>query len=1178
MIPISIPAGTNSQPSEGPVVDAHRAALERMLHLHLDQLLQAEDARPPTAGVPPATWDVRYEPWARTRNALEALSRLLRPAVGSADITAFPGLRSGLLAPVYAEDDHGSIHVTSLAMLSVQACLLSHLGWSESHQPRIVSGFRAYAYLRQSAVPEELARVVGFLIMMKDAVRNCQGPQKEVFVWHRKALVETDEQVIPALSSAIQSAWPHVESRQHAMASLVFLAAGYQQRFSSLSDPSAVEPLARTWRSLNSRAGDANNEADIVVMVEYLHYWWDGGDASQKRAIQSKLSDFINKQDATTGGRMLNVSLGRYLSDVERRSSAKLFEASEISEVAKATEIDPAAQAWSPQRLEFAQLTLEPNQRFVVLYGCEPPTRVSQPEDAKKKNADQYIWQVCAAAFKKSMTSSTPDQQSVPTKPSPSERYLPWPLIYFSLVSLAKIFPECFSTARATWGWCRDPEFAGRSFTIPLPKSSPDPGIVEQCLRALQGNSESGLPTGGWPGKNAREDGEWAQYLVANFAAAWVLNLRMAIGQGALRFMFDGRREVEAKYRQAINKIDNYHHYDGLRCYLTQVGTESHPGVFLRPRSVADEYYRKLVEQLMSGPAGGSSPLALGIDVGGTEIKVSLFRLSYVNGEFRIVASLGEPKHFLTTVPGDPKHVDGAAFGEYLVKCFHGPKGFHESGDVDVWDQIVAVGVTWPGAVGGPAGAEVINGPSGILANFVQNPWDISRDTCLNNPIALHKIAHDLRTYLWEKLLSKKDEDLTVRMINDGDAQTYGASPLASAESFGSMVVVAVGTGTALGLIYGHSRPRLAPVLAEAGKIVVNLFARVKEENCFFPEGVANSVASIKALEELANAQIDSKLLLGKSFKMLSIEVGIILQQVTQLLEDESLIQIQETLKNRWEEAKSKACDEAKLDKPRHKNLKWKDREALLVQSVASRGDHADEEFAQALDDLEEKWVGKTFNRTAQFGPLHKRMLVAARQFGQLLADVIATSVDLFDSDAAMATGGVLSGATGRLVRAFARSTLAKQYGFECRESARDLRKTPRRIRPLQLLEPKSQVTLKGGAFGAALLAVDTLNERLKMTEKLDAARNLQAELDEPGGARIVLAVPSESNERAGVKLSIRLADATDEIRDRPSKSYYFVSATELLAYLRGLPNLRSSDPGYGIVFAKAGADPMMRR
>ncbi len=417
---------------------------------------------------------------------------------------------------------------------------------------------------------------------------------------------------------------------------------------------------------------------------------------------------------------------------------------------------------------------------------------------------------------------------------STDEEYYPAPLVGRLLSLLSQVRPERFSTLRLrprnVPQAVLDEPLLRRPLTVPLPRIGEDDLPTEDRNDSKPSDGKDpNLNAGQDPGQSDREICD----LIARYVAAMVMNVVVSLGPQRIDldyFSDDGREFWSKRVDSALEENDHKSFLD----YLDMVHAKR-CGV-----AATDTIRSTPLSSTLPNDYDLPGESVLGIDVGGTRVKCARYRVKRRNGgdgyEVEVGAMIGKE----TVIPTEPPtgcYRDANFFARYVAD--HLP---------DKWfENLLAVGVTWPGAVHGDG---TIAGPSMTITKFACfEGWPRERV----NPHELHQLEI-LDAFKKELRTRVGDKPLVVVLLNDGDADVRSDEQLADEKSRAEVVslVLKAGTGTACGLYVG---PRQVPLLAEAGKMVLDLGRRGwPKGRRGYPRGLLNPHCSAKTLPRLAEA------------------------------------------------------------------------------------------------------------------------------------------------------------------------------------------------------------------------------------------------------------------------------------------------------------------------------------
>lgn len=542
--------------------------------------------------------------------------------------------------------------------------------------------------------------------------------------------------------------------------------------------------------------------------------------------------------------------------------------------------------------------------------------------------------------------------------------FLPFPYVDRLLRELHRENQEQFCLMTLRWSPADD-KLNVKAFALPLPKIAPEKDVLQSILYKGKEPNFTKKPA-------AKRDWWDERLVIARYAAAAWLNLRMLLGPGALEVDFvdaisgtsiDADAEQWIKAIQWVQKQDNH---ETLQGYLTQVGCR-------RYRDLADRPLRRVLKK----EEAKGREYVLGIDIGGTNIKWSFFKIEGDNSKPK-QQKLNETEYKgrLPTARKN-KYSDGEDFTKYVDRGIRSAMTSSWPKDAEkVMKSIRCVGVTWPGPVhSSEPGQEYVAGTSGILGKFEK----LSSTITDNSPDAIHHLS------IREEF--QKRFDAFVRLINDGDGHVKAALEFMDDDSrLGRrLMVVVAGTGTALGFVKDDD---MAPFLNEIGKMIINLAEPFLDfqNGGNFPAGIANQLFSEKTNPQIAKDLLDN----GRALS--NIEVSWLYKiRGPNRCDDEKMA-------NDWEEDVFANLPE---------KLKWLDADKYKKSLREIRKEELAEHLG-AIDDLIDRasW---------------------------LAADLLAMCADILEADAVYLSGGPVTVIGGDL-RSKAAHHLKEFYGFETEE------------------------------------------------------------------------------------------------------------------------------------------------
>ncbi len=522
----------------------------------------------------------------------------------------------------------------------------------------------------------------------------------------------------------------------------------------------------------------------------------------------------------------------------------------------------------------------------------------------------------------------------------------------------------------------------------------------------------------------------------------------------------------------------------------------------------------------------------LGVDIGGTLTKCQLFH--FVSGccdldpcgpVFHMATrSTPEQKADLDKEPDNAERAKKATldFARRLVELTRKRSTHH----VDAINKSqLLIGVTWPG----PVRENHVAGTSGILEQF-----GLTRDIKKNRIEDIWEVdvAKAVRQ-AWEERFGEAPR--CVFLLNDGDADAVGA--VVGAEAAGSSArdypdghvvsVVKLGTGLAGAVLdTDHGRLVLRPGLFEWGKLILDLAGPRRKPSpkggATFPQGVASEFLSKRRLSQLASKWGEGKF--QKRDEPDSAEIGLILE-VSESADPKKPYRdlvlecgaLQAERRPRF--GLSVSAEVYRLvykDPGAEPDLIFEVR--LAMNSYGNVTEALKESLHHLGQTRLERLIGpvpteQDVDRAALKVARHDNFTAAAAvarrcvtSLGRYLGDFCVTLYDHIGVAEFRLTGGVLSGATGKIAREAACERV-QQYGLEMNPAEREdvfaIRKptedtTAKKdgIRSLERDRPEPEC----GALGAACFAAAAFLEEQKQEE----VQKLRLEmLRRPSGAQV---------------------------------------------------------------------------
>jgi hypothetical protein len=556
----------------------------------------------------------------------------------------------------------------------------------------------------------------------------------------------------------------------------------------------------------------------------------------------------------------------------------------------------------------------------------------------------------------------------------------------------------------------------------------------------------------------------------ARYVPAWVLNQIMMQEVTSCQVALEDLKESEEGkfWFDHIQAENNQNHYEILfHSYLSHYLAEPRqvlldqghvdllPTIEAHSADPGSEVHA-LLQALKKTGGKESGAIILGIDVGGTFVKMRFYQVEEGKGGESRLKSLGRDVRMLTasSVPLEEKKPQ-VNLDRFLDRLSERIQLEIESLGLQ---EVHAVGVSWPG----PVRRQRIQGTSGILKKLL----GLSLDIAENDIGTIMRM--DIVGGLAKRLFAKNDGPrCAVTLINDGNAHALGVLAeayigrrLKSGRDAELGVVVKAGTGTA-GAVILNGLP--ASGLMEFGKLVVNL-AYWPVDSPQFPQGVARDYCSRQTLPSLMGIRL--KHLEGMKPPIESIEVGRLAELaqaiergdegevrkvLRQLIWDSGKIAVAgllvridpeldvvalEELSSRWGE---KSHLRLQLKVTQYLALSYvSDEEGIKVfrERIQAYGEHRLLQIVNAQTNdrrfLRQLWKDRNSadlelrKNLPELENTAKTAFESTRSLGRYIGDLLSLLFHTHQMKYAVLGGGVLSGTTGRLAREAAIERLNK--------------------------------------------------------------------------------------------------------------------------------------------------------
>ena len=632
--------------------------------------------------------------------------------------------------------------------------------------------------------------------------------------------------------------------------------------------------------------------------------------------------------------------------------------------------------------------------------------------------------------------------------------YAPVPMVHFILKTLHDFMPKSeykadrFVKLVVTKRWLdeKSRKWPDEQKHIFLPIIAPT--LIDLDKEILKPVPDGKDPCNGqvyWEAGKSLSPGA-VKLIVARAAAAFIINETMAFGSDQVTVKLDPSNDA---WWEAIEHVMKENGHKTLEVY--------------------HDFYVGLPANRIYNQKNLTLPknwkYALGVDVGGTEVKWQVFKLNGMQVFGPLISASGsfstDPASWVT----DTKHNTYKDAEEFAARVKEEVE--RNLKNIISFDLI---SVAWCGAVRQAGTTQIVAAPSGIMRFFKGfSPQIIENDLVLLHTFGL--------VSAFEEAFTKVDKTKPiVYLINDGAAHVEGRQITADNDDL-NMALVA-GTGLACGVRRGKE---CIPLLAEAGKMVIDVGTKF---NALFPSGVANAHFSKKTLLDLYKEEIENFNVSDKApAQVLLPFIGIILAQMQNDTKD-----WQEKAEERLQ--KEIVAQLSAVEDVRHLSEKWSGEffnltcQDLDISLEKWRLDSvANEEFDKTLKDSDLQYISQ--NKSCQKFFLYLAYLAAAR-----VADLVALLCDTYDIRQITLAGGPMSGAIGVLVEKMARSILKNHYYFdlviEAMQSNKINMEESHTIRWLYLKNDdgaKQHKYIIPGAYGAVLLALEWLKENVTQSD-----------------------------------------------------------------------------------------------
>jgi hypothetical protein len=674
-------------------------------------------------------------------------------------------------------------------LLAIGALLYSHIKWTEPHFHDIHSALAVEEDLRNRREPEPypqwIVERIPLLIALKNVYRTCstngQKEVGEVGIYQNQDLNFDKGKLTQAIARILRSACSTLDASVAADA-LLLIAAAYEGRYGNPVDFKAFEEFTRLVKEAINKPEE---ESGTLVIFEFRRHLFPERDDDQ--ILKSILIERLKNEN--TLPKVLWISFDRFWA-IGYSDSLKEW----LQEISKLPEqLLNLFQPPEPERdiqlatscltvfgeTQFYALKLDPDNAFRVAFNCPP-----QQQSCQQVPGD--VWKRISKAIE-----IFQDHRSQ----SGYGSLIPWAYVMRVLYVLEHIYPDDFFKVEVLRP--DSPTELGDSNLIMLPKEVPSQQDLEDAATNKRWNDP--------------------KLIVARCLATLLINQRMAFGN-----------------RKQIVKVDedfkeNWNQWFKLAHWVSEKNQHSaldrYLQVFLTPKV-------QLETETQFKPPNEDKSLIAGIDIGGSGIKAAIYE--YDAKTETLGERIGEEKkishqrhsstqEFVERLKTELTEEWERNWKNELIKKEHWKSKLAKNQQKTWTDYLIAIGVTWPGAVAGEPGHEYIASYSGTIKHFEPfNPEKFFDEKATADNI--HK-SLNLRE-AFEQSFPK----IPVILINDGVAHVmyhqwqFNREILSRGET---IVGLFAGTGSAEAVFSGDTGLPL-DVLAELGK-------QIDDIGCPFP-------------------------------------------------------------------------------------------------------------------------------------------------------------------------------------------------------------------------------------------------------------------------------------------------------------------------------------------------------
>lgn len=1072
---------TNSGAPPDPKV--HRDYAETRCKFQIDYLLrevlpELQRWLPRLCGDEVPEWLGRTDP----QRSLDRVTAMLMHLEES--LATRPALSGDYHAPLYFGHEGKRQYATSPALLAMHAIVYSHARWGARYFHDVESAVKAEVLL--SHYPAWIHQCVASLVLLKNIFRTTVAKEpldRETGVWNGSELKFDDDSLLPALGRFVTRLWQPPAKPEHdrpaegsvpewwrrLLVALSLVAECYDARVGASNEDSS-SAVFTCYKDLQDRlckhlpeepaAGDDASPPVRLVVFEFGHYVFDKTGHHLRETIVRSLV-------GTDPSDILWISLSRYWALHHGRHMADTTLTGALVEciAPKNDQDEPAFIHKNGVTVGYHFLDLDStattNQKaaFQVAFGFED----------KASDVWERLGSVIDALCKERQSAT----QSI-------YNGIPWAYVTRALEILAHIYRQDFFTIQVerpqplleSKQVFAAPPAEPPSNRIALPRIAPTVDDLERCVES--------------------EDWRDPKLLIPRALAALLVNQRMTFGnpRQIVRLNPDWRGDLKPTDPEAekLRRRLTQEAWDWLACAEWIAERDGHQVL----RNYLDIFSGLPVDPVQPPPTPVASnahsravpQYVLGIDIGATGIKFAVYAYDPKSQKLGDLITQGN----LDTAVGPQesgkprrRYKDVPAFVKRIVQHLKQVCSWDgmPSGWFDGTGTLAALGVTWPGAVGGEPGHERVRAWSKILAEFKGYKIPDDKITIRGkyffeaNAQEIHN-GFQVREAFAKAFFGGDERHAPVTLINDGDGHVLHAMDCAIRDGatfapHQDVAVLAAGSGTAMGAI-DAATGRLLDLLAEAGKVIVDLgeglanAANPGGKN--YPKGTGGPLFSKTTLANLAKTVLTH-------WKIVE-TVEITSNKKMLRLTNAALAALRDDVPNASEDTSEE--------------LAAYFTDSLLVGYLLEK----DWDGKQAVEKL---WKGKKRNLAEVVGILENALKVlapdtdgkafaflAARLMGYNLADLVALTTELFQTRSVHVAGGPMSGATGDAVLTCAKDELSRRYGFHLAEPGKHELGSPHRLaRLLRLERVAPRLDEPSGAHGAAVRAAYLLRQQAEL-------------------------------------------------------------------------------------------------